>query len=134
MSRRGTNPEWQQRLKMPIFVALTFVVLGLLTYRFYNYRAEGAVDVFLEDIFRSRYDQAFQKWDAGGSYTMADFLTDWGQEGYYTKGFSSGSVIDSNRKGRSVIVYASIDPDRRPIALIVDNETLKISFSPTNKY
>ena len=131
---RGTVPEWQQRLKTPIIVALSFVAVGLIAYRFYNYRAERAVDAFLEDVFAGRYDDAYAKWDVSGSYTMVDFMTDWGPEGYYTKGYSSGEVIDSNRRGRSVIVYASIDRELRPVALIVNNETLRISFSPTSKY
>jgi hypothetical protein len=130
----GKNPEWQQRLKMPIIVAIAFLAIGALSYRFYNFRAENQVELFLDDVFSGRFDAAWNRWDASGSYGMNDFLTDWGQAGYYTKDKTSGEIIDSNRRGRSVIVYVSIDPELRPVALIVDNETLRISFSPVNKY
>ena len=72
-------------------------------------------------------------WDVEGRYRMEDFLQDWGRDGFYTKEMHDASVVDSNGKGGSVIVYVAID-NKRPVALIVDKETLKISFSPTNKY
>ena len=65
---------------------------------------------------------------------MQDFLNDWGTDGYYTKGVSTAKVIDSNSRGPVVIVYVGIDKFKLPLALRVDKETLKLSYSPTNKY
>ena len=56
MAARG-RPEWQQRLKLPIIVAVSFLAVGILVYQFYNYRAEGAVKDFLEDVFNGRHDR-----------------------------------------------------------------------------
>jgi len=65
---------------------------------------------------------------------MNEFLEDWGKEGYYTKGMHEAQVVDSNGKGGAVVVYVGIDTLKSPIALRVDKETLKISFSPESKY
>jgi hypothetical protein len=43
-------------------------------------------------------------------------------------------VTDSNGKGGSVVVYVTIDSLKYPVALLVNKETLKISFSPVSKY
>jgi hypothetical protein len=43
-------------------------------------------------------------------------------------------IVDSNGKGGSVIVYVGIDSLKHPVALFVDKDTLKISFSPFSKY
>jgi hypothetical protein len=79
-------------------------------------------------------DGAYQFWDAEGRYTMKDFVQDWGKDGYYTKGMHDSRVVDSNSKGASVVVYVNIDSLKSPLALLVDKDTLKISFSPVSKY
>jgi hypothetical protein len=43
-------------------------------------------------------------------------------------------VIDSNGKGSWVVVYVEIDPLKYPVAIQVEKETLKLSFSPASKY
>ena len=65
---------------------------------------------------------------------MNDFLQDWGKDGYYTKGMHESRVVDSNSKGTGVVVYLDIDSLKSPVALLVDKDTLKISFSPVSKY
>ena len=126
---------WKERWKIPAAVGMAFVVLFILAYKFYNYREEGAVKQFLGDVFSGHPDAAFAKWDVdGASYSMQDFLTDWGKDGYYTKGMKTADVIDSNGRGTSVVVYVGIDNVKVPVAIRVDKETLKLSFSPTNKY
>jgi hypothetical protein len=65
---------------------------------------------------------------------MKDFLNDWGKDGYYTKDMSTAKVIDSTSRGPVVIVYVEIDKFKLPLAIRVDKESLKLSYSPTNKY
>ena len=126
---------WKERLKLPAAVALGFVVIAALAYEFYNYSEERAVTQFLAEVFDGHTDQAFARWDLeGGSYEMEDFLKDWGRDGYYTKGAKSAKVIDSNSKGPVVVVYIGIDTHNLPVALRVDRQTHKLSYSPTNKY
>jgi hypothetical protein len=126
---------WKERWKIPVAVGMAFVALFILAYKFYNYREEGAVKQFLGDVFGGHPDAAFAKWDVdGASYSMQDFLTDWGKDGYYTKGVESARVVDSNSRGTSVVVYVGIETLKFPLALRVDKESLKLSYSPTNKY
>jgi hypothetical protein len=129
------SPPWRERWRMPVAVGLVFVAILVLVYEFANYREEGAVTQFLDDVFTGRMDAAFSKWDLeGGSYTMNDFVSDWGPSGYYTKGVTGAKVVDSNGKGPSVTVYVGLSTFDFPLALRVDKETLKLSYSPNNKY
>jgi hypothetical protein len=126
----------KDRLKIPLIVALVFAFTGVVTYKFYNYREEGAVKQFLNEVFSGNTDTAFTRWDIedGDSFSKRDFLTDWGPDGYYTKSVTSAKVVDSNSKGQSVIVYVDIETLNFPLAVRVDKESLKLSYSPTNKY
>lgn len=126
---------WKERYKLPLAVGVAFIALSVLAYEFCNFREERAVRRFLGEVFSDHLDTAFSMWDlTEGSYTMKDFDSDWGKDGYYRKGVATAKVIDSNSKGRSVIVYVDIDTFKFPLALRVDRETLKLSYSPNNKY
>src|SRR5438093_7878749 len=114
--------------------ALPIFFIGGLVYKFANFREEGRVRLLIEAIRNAQYDVAYQNWDADARYTMNDFLQDWGKDGYYTKGMHDARVTDSSGKGSSVVVYVTIDSLKYPVALRVDKETLKISFSPISKY
>jgi hypothetical protein len=126
---------WQERWKLPGIVLGVFIVLSIVGYKYVNYRQERSVTEFLAQVSSGNIDDAFTKWDLeGGSYTMKDFVSDWGKDGYYTKGASSFKVIDSNSHIGEVIVYVAIDNLDVPLALRVNKETLKLSYSPNNKY
>jgi hypothetical protein len=126
---------WKDRLKLPALVLLVFVAVGGLYYEYCNYREEGAVKQFLNEVFSGNPEEAFKRWDLeGGSYSIQDFLMDWGKDGYYTRGATSAKVVDSNSRGTSVVVYVDIDTFKQPVALRVDKDSLKLSYSPTNKY
>jgi hypothetical protein len=124
---------WKERLKVPAAIGIVLLVIGGVAWKFANYREEGQVRQFIEAVQGGQYDAAYKEWDVEGHYRMEDFLQDWGRDGFYTKGMQEARVVDSNSKGTSVTVYVEIDK-RRPVALLVDKESLKISFSPTNKY
>ena len=132
---KKTRP-WRERWKMPALVGLVFLVIAILAYEFANYRQESSVKEFLAAVTSGQLDAAWEKWDHedGGSYTKKDFLSDWGPEGYYTKGMTSAKVIDSNSRGAAVTVYVEIDTQRIPVALRVNSQTLKLSYAPNNKY
>ena len=124
----------KERLKVPVGIALVLIFVSGWIYKFANFREERAVGQFMTQVQSGNFDGAYGLWDAGGRYVMKDFLQDWGKEGYYTKGMHDARVIDSNGKGSSVVVYLAIDSLKSPVALLVDKETLKISFSPISKY
>jgi hypothetical protein len=124
----------KERLKVPFGIALVLVFVSGMVYRFANFREERSVRQFMTAIESGQYDAAYQLWDASSRYTMKDFLQDWGKDGYYTKGMREGRVVDSNGQGSAVVVYLGIDSLKSPLALRVDKDSLKISFSPVSKY
>jgi hypothetical protein len=124
----------KERLKVPVGIALVLIFLSGLIYKFANFREESAVRQFITEVEGGRYDAAYRLWDIEGRYSLKDFLQDFGKDGYYTKGMHEARVVDSNGKGGSVVVYVSIDSLKNPLALLVDKDTLKISFSPVSKY
>ena len=124
----------KEALKVPVSIGLVLIFLGGLAYKFANFQEERRVRQFIEAVRSENYEAAYQRWDADSRYNMKDFLQDWGKDGYYTKGMREAAVTDSNGKGGSVVVYVSIDSLRYPVALLVNKETLKISFSPISKY
>ncbi len=129
-----TSRALKERLKVPVGIALVLIFVSGLIYKYANYREEGRVRQFMKAVVGGQYDTAYQQWDSDARYTMKDFLQDWGKNGYYTKGMHQTRIVDSNGKGSAVVVYLGIDSLKSPVALRVDKETLKISFSPVSKY
>ena len=125
---------WKEALKVPVSIALVLIFISGIAYKFANFREERRVRQFVETVTSGDYQAAYQQWDGDARYNMKDFLQDWGKDGYYTKGMHEARVTDSNGKGSTVIVYLTIDSLKYPLALLVDKETLKISFSPASKY
>ena len=124
----------KERLKVPVGIALVLIFVTGLFYKYANFREERRVRQFMQTVEGGQFDAAYQQWDVSGRYTMNEFLQDWGKDGYYTKGMHQASVVDSNSQGGAVIVYVGIDSLKSPVALLVNKETLKISFSPVSKY
>ena len=62
-------------------VTLATVVVLWLVFRYYPERK--AAEHFFDALTAGNIDQAYQLWKPGPSYTMKDFLADWGPEGYY---------------------------------------------------
>src|SRR6187401_812416 len=85
---------WQERLKIPGIVLVLFIALSLLGYKYRNYKQERSVTQFLAQVLTGQIDTAFSKWDGGESYTVKDFVSDWGKDGYYVKGANSAKVVD----------------------------------------
>ena len=125
---------WKERLKVPVTIGMALMVIAAVAYKFANFQEERRVGRFMEAVETGQYEAAFQNWDADGHYTMKDFLQDWGKDGYYTKDLHEARVFDSNGRGGAVVVYVAMDNFKAPVALLVNKETLKLSFSPTNKY
>jgi hypothetical protein len=124
---------WKERLKVPVAIGAVLLSIGGLAYKFANFREEGRVSQFLAAVESGQYEEAFQRWDADDKYTMKEFLEDWGRDGYYAKDMKA-RIVDSNSMGGGVVVYVGIESFKQPVAIMVSKETLKLSFSPTNKY
>jgi hypothetical protein len=118
--------------KLTIGIAITVVVsLGsFLVWKFINYREESRVTHFFDELVQGRYDQAYAIWDGDDRYQMKDFMADFGQEGYYTKGMHEARVVTSKSKGGAVVVCVELDTFQRQLPILVDKESLKLSYSP----
>ena len=125
---------WKERLKVPVAIGLVLLVIGGVAYKFANFREERVARQFMEAVKNGQYELAYQSWEADDRYKMQDFLQDWGKDGYYTKGMRESQIVDSNSKGSGVIVYVGLDNFKQPVAVLVNKDTLKLSFSPANKY
>lgn len=113
-----------------IIGATLLLALGLV-YRFFNYRAESRVQIFIDEVRAGHYENAYALWDStNGKYSMSDFLQDWGSDGDYTKGMSKATVVTSHGQGANVIVQVAIDKLKKPVVLRVNKETLKLSYAP----
>ena len=130
----GDHPEpkkarpLKDRIKVPLSLFLALVIIGGLLYKFVNYREEAHVQTFMEAVAAGRYDEAYAMWDGDERYDLDDFLVDWGADGFYTSDLLEYDVVDSNSRGSAVIVYARLNGV--VVAILVDKETLLLSFSP----
>ena len=63
--------------------ALAVVAIVALWFVFRYYPEKKAADRFFEALVAGDTAKAYQLWKPGPSYSMKDFLADWGPEGYY---------------------------------------------------
>ncbi len=91
--------------------ALAFVALVLFYLAFRYYPEKRATERFFDTLIAGDTTQAYQLWKPSPSYTMKDFLADWGPQGYYGpvksyKILRASSSIGSN----AVAVRVAISP------------------------
>jgi hypothetical protein len=63
--------------------AVTLVVIVALWFTFRYYPEKKAAQHFLDALVAGNTDLAYQLWKPSPSYSMKDFLADWGPQGYY---------------------------------------------------
>jgi len=63
--------------------ALTVLALVGLYFTFRYYPEKRAAERFLDALDAGDTTGAYQLWKPGPTYTMKDFLADWGPDGYY---------------------------------------------------
>jgi hypothetical protein len=63
--------------------ALTVLALVGLYFTFRYYPEKRAAERFLDALDAGDTAGAYQLWKPGPTYTMKDFLADWGPDGYY---------------------------------------------------
>jgi hypothetical protein len=63
--------------------ALAIAAIVTLWFVFRYYPEKRAASHFFDALVAGNIDRAYQLWKPGPSYTMKDFLADWGPEGYY---------------------------------------------------
>ena len=116
-------------LLVPVSLALVVVVGCLLVYRFANFREERIVRRFLEELKAGNYQKAYQIWGPSATYSYQDFMSDWGERGYYGK-VTGYKILDSETRGSGVAVYVEFAHLKKPMALWVERKTRTLSFAP----
>ena len=106
----AAKPEKSRALAFTI-AALTLVAVVVLWFTFRYYPEKKAAEHFFSSVVAGDMAQAYQLWKPGASYTMNDFLADWGDQGYY--GPVKSYEIDHLRSPRgssSVAVTVKVSP------------------------
>lgn len=91
--------------------ALVFVILVVLFFTFRYYPEKRAAQHFFDALVAGNTDLAYQLWKPGPSYTMKDFLADWGPQGYYGP-VKSYNILRANSPlgANAVAVRVAISP------------------------
>jgi len=121
---------------------LSLVLAGLLTYRFWNWREERAVDRFVTHLEQKDYEGAYGIWLADPAwrqhpqkyqrYTYGDFYGDWGPGGQWglIKSHRIEAAVRPPRGGTGVIVVVTINQRAEKAFVWVEKSDLSLSFSP----
>src|SRR3981189_2393028 len=88
--------------------ALALVAIVALWYTFRYYPEKRAAERFFVALVAGDTAMAYQLWKPGSSYSMKDFLADWGPQGYYGP-VKSYKVIHAKSPGGSHAVAVSVD-------------------------
>ena len=114
---------------LPVLILGVVGVSALLYVRFRNYPEERAVEHFLTTLHEGNYQEAYRLWQPSPSYTYADFLHDWGEQGDYGK-IREFEILESRAKGsNTVIVAVRINNVNPPLELLVDRNTKGLAYS-----
>ena len=137
------DPRRARRKKELLAAGLLLLVLaGLLTYRFWNWREERAVDRFFTQLEQKDYEGAYTTWLADPAwrqhpqkyerYLYADFYRDWGPGGQWglIRSHQIETAVRPPQGGTGVIVVVTVNGRAEKAFLWVEKGDLSLSFSP----
>ncbi len=129
----GPAKPLKQKMTFVTLVVVAVSLVSFLVWKFINYREESQVTHFLQEIAGGRYDRAYASWDGDEHYKMKEFLEDFGKDGYYARNMQSPHVVTSRGQGGGVIVCVELNPARKYLPVLVNKDSLKLSYSPVDK-
>src|SRR5579864_3000383 len=90
-------------------VVLAAIVVFYFVFRYYP--EKRAAEHFFNALVAGNTDRAYQLWKPGPSYSVKDFLADWGPEGYYGP-VKSYQILKTcaPRGSNTVDVSAAVNP------------------------
>ncbi len=99
----------RQFIWMGLLTAVAVLALGWWMFRYYP--EKKAAERFFEAVAAGDMTQAYHLWKPANSYTMQDFLADWGPTGYYGP-VKSYEIFKASapRGGSGVIVSVWVSP------------------------
>ena len=143
----SSSEEPKSKLRRWLLTGTIFVLLMCLglwwIFRFHS--EKKTVEEFLHAVIAQDMQKAYQIWRPGPSYTMADFVEDWGASGYY--GPVKSYQIETAQKGSGasgVIIVVELSPfetfpdkdDKvknyrtKEVRLWVESKDLSMGFAP----
>jgi hypothetical protein len=106
----AAKPEKSRAMAFTI-AALTLVTIVVLWFTFRYYPEKKVAERFFNALVAGDMAQAYQLWKPGSSYTMNDFLADWGDQGYYGPVKSYGIERARGPRGStSVAITVKVSP------------------------
>lgn len=91
--------------------ALVLVAIVVLWFMFRYYPEKKAAERFFDALVAGDTAKAYELWKPGPSYSIKDFLADWGPEGYYGPVKSYQILHASGPLGsNSVAIQVAISP------------------------
>jgi len=91
--------------------AVTIIVIVALWFTFRYYPEKKAATRFYDALAADNADLAYKLWKPSSSYTMKDFLSDWGPKGYYGPVKSYKIVRASAPRGsNTVAITVEVSP------------------------
>ena len=91
--------------------AVTLAAIVTLWFVFRYYPEKRATERFFNALVAGNTDRAYQLWKPGPSYSMKDFLADWGPEGYYGPVKSYEILKTSSAHGSNAVdVRVAVSP------------------------
>jgi hypothetical protein len=106
----ASKPDKSRAMAFTI-AALALVAIVALWFTFRYYPEKKAAERFFDALVAGDTARAYQLWKPAPSYTMKDFLADWGPQGYYGPVKSYEIVRAKAPKGStSVAVTVKISP------------------------
>jgi hypothetical protein len=88
--------------------ALAVVAIVVLWYTFRYYPEKKAAERFFDALVADDTAKGYELWKPGPSYTMKDFLADWGPQGYYGP-VKSYKILRAKAPSGSNAVAVSVD-------------------------
>lgn len=145
----STEEHPPARLRRYIITAIAFALVVFLFlwypmgFRFYKERA--TIHHFMNALTTGNMDEAYRIWKPSPSYSMQDFLEDWGPTGYYgpVKSYKLGAS-QGVKNGSSAAILVDVSPyvpypdendeakhnKTQRVTLWVDPKDESISFPP----
>lgn len=102
------------KLRRYLITTVVFIVLGggglwwLLRY----HAEKTAVYHFLNTVVAGKMEQAYGMWSPSPSYSLKDFVSDWGPDGYYgpVKSFNIKDTYRPPNGSSGVVVIVEVSP------------------------
>ncbi len=129
LDARAPKPKSAFRKYWLVVAVILMAIACLVVYRLRDYPEERAVARFLTALQQGNYQEGYRLWQPSPSYSFADFLHDWGEQGDYGK-IREFHILRSRSRGPNTVVITvrinGVDP---PLDLLVDRNTKGLAYS-----